>query len=430
MNSIIFKIENLVWSVPLLLLLFFTHIYFTIKLRFPQKNIFKGLKYMLLSDKKNDSQGVSSFKSLMTILAGTLGTGNIVGIATAITIGGIGSIFWIFVSGIFAIATKYAETYIVLKYRKKDNDNVSYGGAMYVLKDRIDKKSLAVLFSIFVVIASLGMGCMVQSNAMSSVILSSFNINKYVLALIVTVICSYAIFGDEKRISNISSIIIPIATTVYLYICFYALYIYRFNILSGIKEIFSLAFNFKSVSGGILGSVAIQAINQGLSKGIFSNEAGLGSSPMFDSTVKEKNIQKQSIISSTSVFIDTVILCTLTGVVIASSGVYKVCNEPLDVITQIFSIIPYGKYLLIFSLSAFAIATIPCWSYYGKIGIKFLFNSKTFYQKIYKIIFTACVYIGAIATIESVWSISNIANALMALPNIYMLFYLKDEIKC
>lgn len=429
MKNLIFKIEEIIWSAPLLITLMFTHIYFTFKLKFPQKYTFKGLKYMLMSSKKNDSQGISSFKSLMTILAGTLGTGNILGIATAVTLGGIGSIFWIFVSGIFAIATKYAEDYIVLKYRKKDKKGGYIGGAMYVLKDRVDSRFLAILFSIFVIMASFGMGCMVQSNAMVSSILSTFNINKYLIATVVTIACAFVIFGSEKTISNVSSILVPLATIVYLYMCFYALYIYRLNIFWGIQKIISNAFDFNSVAGGIFGIVAIKSLNQGLSKGMFSNEAGLGSSPMFDVNVKEKNIKKQSIIASTSVFIDTVVLCSLTGIVIAASGKYALGLNPMLVIFNVFSSVPYGSFLVIFSLSAFALATIPCWAYYGKTAINFLFSSKKFYENTYKIIYIFCIFIGAVLSIESIWSLSNSANALMAIGNIYMLFYLKNEIE-
>lgn len=428
MENLIFKIENIIWSPALLLLLLITHIYFTIKLKFPQKYVGKGLKYMFFSDKKNDKQGISSFKSLMTILAGTLGTGNIVGIATAISIGGIGSIFWIFVSGILAIATKYAETYIVLKYRKKRYGKY-LGGAMYVLDQRIDNRFLAVLFSFFVIIASFGMGCMVQSNAMSTSIIDTFNISKYIVAAIVTAICVFVIFGDERTVSDVSSILVPLATIIYIYICAFSLIVYRNNILNGISNIIKEAFDFKAVAGGVSGSLAIKALNQGLSKGIFSNEAGLGSSPMFDCNVKEQNIQKQSIISSTSVFIDTVVLCTLTGIVIASSQKYSVSMSSMDIIFNVFKVIPYGKFLVIFCLSAFAIATIPCWAYYGKVAINYLFNFRKTYELLYKFFYVICIFVGATSSLESIWSLSNSANALMAIPNIYMIIYLRNEIK-
>ncbi len=248
MANIIFKLEEFVWSIPLVILLIFTHIYFTFKLKYPQKYTLKGLKLMFTPNIKGKNQkGISSFKSLMTVLAATLGTGNIIGVASAITIGGVGSIFWIFISGFFAIATKYAETFLVLKYRQ--NTLKGYlGGTMYVLKNRLNKKMLAILFSLFVVIASFGIGSMIQSNAMATSINETFNVNKYLLAIVITIICVYVIFGDEKRISNISSFLVPIATIVYITMCIYLLYIYRFNIIPSIKLILKEAFSFKAVT--------------------------------------------------------------------------------------------------------------------------------------------------------------------------------------
>lgn len=428
LENIIIRLEELVWSEPLVLLLIFTHIYLTFKLKNPQKYTLKGLKLILKNDENKEKKGINSFKSLMTILAATLGTGNIIGIATAIAIGGIGSIFWIFITGIFAIATKYAETYIVLKYRR-ENQTGYYGGAMYVLNDKLKFKTLAILFSIFTIIASFGIGSMIQSNAMSNSLIETFNVNKYIIAIIVTIICSYVIFGNEKRISNISSILVPIATLLYLFMCIYVLFIYKHNIASSIINIINEALNFKSVSGGIIGSIAIKAMNVGMSKGLFSNEAGMGSSPIFNATVKMKSMKNESIISSTSVFIDTVILCTITGIAIVSSGMYVVTNNPIELINETFKIIPYGKELLTFSIAIFAIATIPCWGYYGKCAVRFLFKENKKYEKIYDFIYAVCIYIGAIMTVNIVWGISSIANALMIIPNLVMIYKLKNEIK-
>ena len=426
MQEYIIYIEKLVWSVPLVVILMFTHIFLTYKLKFPQKYTFKGLKSMLSSNNKK-GKGISSFKSLMTVLAATLGTGNIVGIATAITIGGVGSIFWVFVSGIFAIATKYAETYLVLKYRKKD-ENGYYGGAMYVLREKLNFKLLGALFSIFLIVASFGIGAMIQSNAMSESLVNTVNLNKYVIAIVVTIICAYAIFGNEEKISNISSVLVPLATIIYLFMCIYLLFIFRLNIIPSIKLIIKEAFNFSAVTGGIFGTVAIGAINAGLSKGLFSNEAGMGSSPLFNVTVKGKDIKEESIIASTSVFIDTVIICTITGIVLVASGMWNISHNAMELVQNTFSILPYGNFLLSFSIFIFAFATIPCWGYYGSIGIKYLFkNSKI--QNIYKIIYTICVYLGTILTLQIVWSISSIANALMVIPNLIMIYYLKENIE-
>lgn len=410
-----------------MLLLILTHIFFTIKLKWPQKYTLKGLKLMFKSSDKNE-KGISSFKSLMTVLAGTLGTGNIIGVAAAITIGGIGSIFWIFISGIFAIATKYTETYLVLKYRKSTKSGY-YGGAMYVLRDVLNNKILAILFSIFVVLATFGMGAMIQSNAMSTSLKETFLINKYLIALVVTILCAYMVFGDEKRISNISSILVPVATVVYIIMCIYLLCMFRYNIIPSVKMIVKEAFSLKAVGGGLFSVVAIKAMNVGLSKGLFSNEAGMGSSPLFNATVKMSNLKNESIIASTSVFIDTVVLCSITGIVFVASGMWNVTNDAMSLAQSTFSLIPYGNYLLTFSLVIFAIATIPCWSYYGKIGFNYLFNNSKKIEKIYKYLYIVCVYIGSILALQLVWSISSISNALMILPNLYMIYKLKDNIE-
>lgn len=429
MANIIYNLENIICGFPLVILLMTSHIYFTFKLKFPQKYMIKGLKYMLKSSKKNTKEGISSFKSLMAVLASTLGTGNIIGVATAITIGGIGSIFWIFMSGIFAIATKYAETYIVLKYRKKDKNGKYYGGAMYVLKDKLKSINLAKLFCIFLICTTLGMGAMIQSNAISSSIISNYDINIFFLAVLIVIPCTYILIGNEKRISNISSILIPIATIIYLLSCIILMYIYRNNILSSIVYIVKEAFNMKSCIGGIFGSVMVRAMNTGLSKGLFTNEAGMGTSPIFDVSVREKDIKKQSIISSTSVFIDTVLLCTLTGIIFVASGMYCITSNPALIANYTFSTLPFGKYIFIFMIVVFAIATIPCSGFYGSIAVKFLSKGNKKSISKYRIAYILCIFIGAISKIEIIWSISSIANALMVIPNLIMLFQLRKEIE-
>lgn len=428
MANVVEFIEKIVWSFPLVFVLIITHMLFTFKLKFPQKYTFKGLKYMLFSDKKNTNDGISSFKSIMSVLAATLGTGNIIGVATAIMIGGVGSIFWIFVSGIFAIATKYAETFIVLKYRKKDK-NGYYGGSMYVLNERLDMRKLAILFSLFVIFTSLGMGAMIQSNAITSTITQNFNVSTKVIGIIVTLLCAYVLFGNEKRISNISSILIPIAVIVYCIACILLIFIFRNNIINSIVMIVKEALNFKAATGGILASVAIKAMSSGLSKGLFTNEAGMGTSPLFDSTVKETDIKKQSIMSSTTVFIDTVFLCTITGIIFVASGLYKTAINPVFYAQSVFEFLPYGKYIFVFVIVIFAISTIPCAGFYGNCAVKYLFNSKGLYQSMFKFIFLTFVYLGSSFTINFVWSVSSISNALMVIPNIIMLYKLSSEIE-
>lgn len=428
MEKMIFGIEKIVWSVPLVLLLVFTHTYFTIKLKFPQKFTFTGIKNMLKSDKNNSDEGISSFKSVMSVLAATLGTGNIIGVATAILIGGVGSIFWIFVSGVLAIATKYAETYIVLKYRKRDK-SCYYGGAMYVLDERVGNRKLAICFSVFLILSTFGMGSMIQSNAISSTIVQNYNVDLKMIGIIVTILCGYVLLGNEKRISNISSILIPIAVIIYCLSCVYLMWIYKDNLVQSVLYIVKEALNFKAVSGGIFASSAIAAMSSGLSKGLFTNEAGMGTSPIFDSTVKEQDIKKQSIMSSTTVFIDTVFLCTITGILFVASGGYLTTSNPIEFAQGVFLNLPYGKFLFTFIITIFAISTIPCAGFYGSVGVKYIFNSKSIYNFLYKVIFLIFVYIGTMSKVQVVWSISSIANALMVIPNLYMLFYLKDDIE-
>lgn len=428
MKNIFFCIENFLWGVPLISILMFTHIFFTFKLKIPQRNVLKGLKYIFIGNKKNTSEGISSFKSLMAVLAGTLGTGNIIGVGAAILIGGVGSIFWMFLSGIFAIATKYAETYIVLKYRKNKNKKY-YGGTMYVLEERVGNKKIAIIFSILVVISTIGMGALIQSNSVSNALLGNFDININLIAGIIVLFCAYMLFGNERRISNISSIFIPIAIILYLICSLSLLFIFRTNIIPAITLIIKEAFNFKAISGGVFSSVAIAAISSGLSKGLFTNEAGMGTSPLFDVTVNEKDIKKQSIISSTTVFIDTVVICTITGILFVSSSLYEGVSNPSYLAQNVFSLLPFGNYMYTLFICIFALSTIPCSGYYGGIGIRYIFRNKKIYEYIYKLVYLIFVYIGCMSKSLTVWSIASISNALMVLPNIYMLFYLEKEIE-
>lgn len=427
MKDMIFNLEKLIWGLPLIILLLMTHVYFTIKLKFPQKHTGKGLWYMLQMNQKNAKEGVSSFKALMAVLAGTLGTGNIIGVATAITLGGIGSIFWIFVTGVVAIATKYAETYLILKYRKKGK-NGYIGGTMYVLRDRLKLPVLGVIFSIFVVIASFGIGSMIQSNAIAESLLDFVNASPYLIGVVVTLVCSYVVLGNEKRVANVSSILVPISVCLYVYLCVFLCITYHQQLGESVLLIIKQAFQGRSVVGGIVGVSVIKALSVGLSKGLFSNEAGMGSTPMFDVTVREQNIKKQSIISSTSVFIDTVVLCTLTGILFVATGMYRITNNPVELARLAFSTVPMGNILFVLVIVIFAVATIPCWGFYGSVAMRYLFPKKQKAVKVYQYCYIISIYIGAISTVEMVWAISSIANALMILPNLVMLYTLRKEV--
>lgn len=419
------KIENIIWGPPLVIALMCTHIILTIYLKFPQKNTFKGI-WLIFKNPNRSSKGISSFESLMTVLAGTLGVGNIIGVATAITIGGIGSIFWIFISGFFAIATKYAETFIVLKHRKKD-ENGYYGGAMYVLKDRLGLNILAITFSIFVILSTLG-GSMIQSNSMVSSFVETFDINVYVLAFITTFLCAYIILGNEKRIAKVSSILVPLASAIYIVMCVVLAYIFRYNIVPSIILIVKEALNFRAIGGGVLGCVAIRAMNVGMSKGLFSNEAGMGTSPIFNATVESSDIKRESMIASSSVFIDTVLLCVITGILMVATGIWKVTQDPVNLSMSTFSVLKNGNYLITFCIAIFALATLPCLGYYLSIGAKFISKSNRSTQNIFKYIYIICIFVGCIMKTENVWQIASIANALMIIPNLIMVYKMRKEI--
>lgn len=423
----IYYIENLLWGVPLTLILILTHIYFSFKAKFPQKHMLKGIKWIIFSNSKTDKSKMSSFKTLMSVLASTIGTGNIIGVASAIILGGVGSIFWIFVSGVFAIATKYSETFLVLKYRGKERGR-RYGGAMYVLRDILNKNKLGIMFSILMIFTSFGMGAMIQSNAISNSILQNYQINKKIIGTVVAIIAAYILFGNEKRIANFSSILMPIAIILYIICCVWLGILFKDNLIYSIKLIITEAFNLRAISGGIFSSIMIKAMSVGLSKGLFTNEAGMGTSPLFDAMSDEEDIKKQSIISSTAVFIDTVIICTITGILFVSSGIYQGILNPVKLSLEVFSMLPYGNYLYMFFISIFALSSIPCSGFYGSVGIRFLFKDKKIYDFLYKIVFIIFVYIGTKSTISFVWSFSSICNALLVIPNLYMLYSLKEEI--
>ena len=335
--------------------------------------------------------------------------------------------------GIFAIATKYAETYLCLKFRKKKLNVRTkkykyYGGSMYVLEEKVGSKFLAILFSVFVILSSFGIGCMVQSNSATNILNESFNLNKDIIAIIITVICSLIVFSSAKVLSKISSIIVPISTIIFLLMQFYLIYLFKDNIVYSINLIIQDAFNLKSQATGVVTYISLNALRSGLSKGMFSNEAGMGSTPIFESTSSEEDIVKQSTISSVSVFIDTVCLCTLTGIIFVSSGLYEIYDNPTTLVKEVFNIIPYGNILLSFCLVSFAISAIPCWSYYATEGVRFLFKSDITII-LYKCIYCICIYLGCINTIKIVWSISSIANALMVIPNVIMIISLNKLIK-
>ena len=419
-QEIISRINNYIWGYPFIVLLTITSIYLSIKLRFPQIKILFAIKDLFKSKDSEKKSKITSFKSLMTVLAGTLGTGNITGVALAISIGGIGSLFWLFISGILAMVISYAENLIVLKYRKKDKFKGYYGGAMYVLDEILDKKGLAILFAVVVAVSAACTGTMTQSNSLSTLLNASIGIDKQILGIILAIITAYIVFGGKRRIAKISSVIIPTCTIMYIILCLSILYVNRANILPGLNAIVQSAFGIRQIVGGIVGVSLSTIVGRGFAIGMFSNEAGMGSAPIFTATVEEENIETQSKIAATSVVIDTIILCMLTGITIVSTGLYNIPDIG-EMLNSVFGIVPFGNVILNICMVFFVVSTIPCWEYYGEEAIKYLFKSNLSIY-IFRLIYVIGIYFGSIMVVEIVWDLSGIANALMTLPNLYMIY--------
>lgn len=414
------NINSFIWGYPFVILLTFTSIYLTIKFRFPQFRILLAIKDLFKNSDKQNKNKITSFKSLMSILAGTLGTGNITGVAVAITIGGIGSLFWLFISGILAMVISYVENLIVLKYRKKDSKKGYYGGAMYVLEEVLDKRNLAFLFALVVAISAACTGTMSQSNSLSTLLNVSLGIDKSVVGILLAIVTAYIVFGGKRRIAKISSIVIPICTLSYIVLCFAILYVNRANILPGILYIIKCAFGAKQVIGGVVGISLSKIIGRGFALGMFSNEAGMGSAPIFTATVEEDNLETQARIAATSVVIDTIILCMLTGITIVSTGMYNI-NDVGLMLDNVFGMVPFGNLVLNVCMVFFVISTIPCWEYYGEEAVIYIFKSNISIY-IFRLMYIIGIYFGSIMVVELVFDLSGIANAIMTLPNIYMIY--------
>ena len=419
-QEIISNINNYIWGYPYILLLALTSIYLSIKFRFPHLKILFAIKDMFKSKEDGNKDKITSFKSLMTVLAGTLGTGNIVSVAVALTIGGVGSLFWLFVSGIFAMVISYVENLVVLRYRKRDRKKGYFGGAMYVLDEVLDKRGLAIIFAVVVAMSAACTGTMSQSNSLSSLLNVSIGMDKALVGIILAILTAYIVFGGKTRIAKISSIIIPICTVLYVVLCFSIILVHRQNILPGLKEIIASAFGAKQFAGGMVGISLSKIIGKGFSLGMFSNEAGMGSAPIFTATVEEQDIDTQSKIAATSVVIDTIILCMLTGITIVSTGMHKIPDVGV-MLNSVFGTVPFGNVVLNICMVFFVISTIPCWEYYGEEAIKYLFKSNIAIY-LFRILYVIGIFFGSIMVVEVVFDLSGIANAIMTLPNLYMIY--------
>lgn len=435
-EQFIADIASALWGWPMIILLLGTHIFLTIRLRFPQIKIFKAIKLSVTKDK--DSSGdVSQFGALATSLAATIGTGNIIGVATAVSLGGPGAVLWCWLTGIFGIATKYSEGLLAIKYRVKTSDGTMIGGPMYALERGLKMKWLAILFCIFTAIAAFGIGNTVQANAISTLLAepglfgpNSAGIPTYISGLIISLLVALVIIFGIKGIAKVCGTLVPFMALFYVVGCIIIL-IFNYQYLGEtIKLIFNSAFSMKSMGGGLVGSTIMIAARFGIARGLFSNESGLGSAPIVSAAAQTRNSVRQALVSSTATFWDTVVICALTGLVLVSS---IIAHSDIDythgakLTYSAFSKIPYiGSLVLTVGLITFAFSTILGWSYYAEKAIEYLAGKKII--RYYKVVWVIMIFVGSIANLSVVWNLADATNALMAIPNLISLLLLSGVV--
>lgn len=424
-------LDDIVWGAPLLILLVGTGIYLTIRLGLLQiLKLPKAFKLIFADDK---GQGdISSFAALATALAATVGTGNIVGVATAIKAGGPGALFWMWIAAFFGMATKYSEGLLAIKYRTRDDNGEVSGGPMYYILNGMGKrwKPLAIFFAVAgILVAYFGIGTFSQVNSITSSLENSFGLAPQIVSIVVAVVVAIIIFGGIKSISKVAEKVVPFMAIIYILATLAVIFCNANQIIPAFGQIFSGAFTGTAAVGGFAGAVVKDAIQKGIARGVFSNESGLGSAPIAAAAAKTEEPVEQGLISMTGTFIDTIIICTLTGLSIIVTEKWTVAGLEGAPLTQAaFSSLfgTPGALALTFCLVLFAFTTILGWSYYGERCFEFLFGTK--HIKLYRVVFVIMVALGGFLKLELIWIIADIVNGLMALPNLIALLALSPVI--
>jgi len=418
--TVLSKLDGIIWGLPLILLLLGTGIYLTIILRGLQFRALIPALYLALIKRSEEGEGdISHFQALMTALSATVGVGNIAGVATAIAVGGPGALFWMWITGLLGMATKYSEAVLAVKYREVDKMGTMSGGPMYYISKGLGLKWLGMLFAVFASLATFGIGNMVQSNSVADAMEQAFGISPWISGLVMCVATGLVIVGGIKSIAKATSAIVPFMLTFYIVGAAIVLFEYRENIPNAFSLIFSHAFSPSAAAGGFIGSTISQTVRIGVSRGIFSNESGLGSSPIAAAAARTRNPVGQALVSMTQTFIDTIVICTITGVVIISSGFWTSGETGAALTGLAFeSRIPAqaGDAILGISLAFFAYSTLLGWCYYGEKSIEYIFKERA--VKPYRVLFTLAVLVGAVVKLELVWTFADVMNGLMAFPNL------------
>lgn len=424
------NLDSFMWGVPMIVVLFGTHIFLTFRTGFIQRKVFKGIKLSVTKNHDNSEGDVSQFGALSTALAATIGTGNIIGVSTAITLGGPGAVLWMWLTGVLGIATKYSEALISVKYRVKTENGTMLGGAMYALERGLKMKWLGAIFAAFTAMAGFGIGCSTQANSIASTLKDSFGIPMWSSGIVIAVLVGVVIIGGVKSITRVCEKLVPFMAIFYMVGCFIILIMNADVLGQAILTIVKAAFTTHAAGGGFIGSTVAVACRYGAARGLFSNESGMGSAPIVAAAAKTKNPVRQALVSMTGPFWDTVVICLMTGLVIVSSVIK---NPAIDVKTSSLltnaawhQIPVVGSIILSISLAIFAFSTVLGWSYYGERAAEYLFGKKII--KPYRVAWVLVALLGTLMSLDLVWTIADILNALMVIPNVIAMLLLNGVI--
>jgi len=420
LNSFFAAASSFIWGIPLLVLLVGTGIFLTLRLKLIQVSMLPHALREVFARPKTSEQGdISHFQALMIALAATIGTGNIIGVATAISIGGPGALFWMWVTAAVGMATKYGEGVLAVKYRVVDENGEMAGGPMYYLEHGLGQRWLGVLFALFGAIAAFGIGNLVQANAVAGNMKESLGADPWVVGVVLALCTAAVILGGVKKIGSVTAVVVPVMAVVYVAGCLAILIRFAGEVPAAIALVFHDAFSGSAATGGFLGATLMLAIQKGVSRGVFSNESGLGSAPIAAAAAKTNEPCEQALVSMTGTFIDTIVVCTMTGLVLIVTGAWHSGTEVAALTKSAFDIgLPgeSGGFIVSFGIIFFAYSTILGWAYYGEKCMEYLLGVRALLP--YRLLFAASVAIGAGIKLELVWNFADVMNGLMAIPNL------------
>lgn len=420
------RLSDLVWGPPLLLLLFGTHLFLTFRLKIIQRYLPQAIKLSLSREKEGEGD-ISQFGALTTALAATIGTGNVVGVATAVAAGGPGAVLWMWLTGVFGIATKYSEAVLAVKYRIKTPNGTMAGGPMYALERGLGSRGLGLLFAALTAVAAFGIGCMTQANSIASLAQDTFGVSPWITGGIMTALTAIVILGGIRSIANVCEKLVPFMAVFYVLGCLILIVMHIDRLPGTLATIVGSAFTGQAAVGGFLGAGIREAMRFGIARGLFSNESGLGSAPIVAAAAQTRNPVRQALVSSTGTFWDTVVVCAMTGIVIVNSGEWTKGVGGAALTRAAFDDLPtIGPIVLTVGLLTFVFSTILGWAYYGEKAAEYLFGTSAIVP--YRVLWVIAVMVGSVSTLRAVWNFSDVANGLMAVPNLTALLALNSVI--